>query len=164
MLCFWYSFKPILLSNDRTAFIHISLAESISRNPELLKVDEGNDKFNVYKIKSGKSILEDAYPVTQSLKLLEDSLLLNRLTKSAIVRLLQIEVGDMPKTEVSNLLHRFKNNLEQKMAVDKRTGLSKSYNSPGPMDNIVYSITKDGKGAISVQNLGGDVNVKDIMD
>ena len=70
----------------------------------------------------------------------------------------------MPKTEVSNLLHRFKNNLEQKMAVDKRTGLSKSYNSPGPVDNIVYSITKDGKGAISVQDLGGDVNVKDIMD
>ena len=149
---------------DRKAFIHISLAESISRNPELLKVDEGDGKFNIYKIKSGKSILEDAYPVTQSLKLLEDSLLLNRLTKSAIVRLLQIEVGDMPKTEVSNLLHRFKNNLEQKMAVDKRTGLSKSYNSPGPVDNIVYSITKDGKGAISVQDLGGDVNVKDIMD
>lgn len=160
--------QTISISNtmmyDRTAFIHISLAESISRNPELLKVDEGDDKFNVYKIKSGKSILEDAYPVTQSLKLLEDSLLLNRLTKSAIVRLLQIEVGDMPKTEVSNLLHRFKNNLEQKMAVDKRTGLSKSFNSPGPMDNIVYSITKDGKGAINVQNLGGDVNVKDIMD
>jgi hypothetical protein len=150
---------------DRKAFIHISLAESINRNPELLQVDnvEANES-NVYKIKSGKSILEDAYPVTQSLKLLEDSLLLNRLTKSAIVRLLQIEVGDMPKQEVTNLMHRFKNNLEQKMAIDKRTGLSKSYNSPGPMDNIVYSVTKDGKGAISVQNLGGDVNVKDIMD
>lgn len=150
---------------DRKAFIHISLAESINRNPELLQVDniESNES-NVYKIKSGKSILEDAYPVTQSLKLLEDSLLLNRLTKSAIVRLLQIEVGDMPKQEVTNLMHRFKNNLEQKMAIDKRTGLSKSYNSPGPMDNIVYSVTKDGKGAITVQNLGGDVNVKDIMD
>lgn len=150
---------------DNKAFIHIALSESISRNPELLKVDdEINNTSKVYKIKSGKSVLEDAYPVTQSLKLLEDSLLLNRLTKSAIVRLLQIEVGDMPKTEVTNLMHRFKNNLEQKMAIDKRTGLSKSFNSPGPVDNIVYSVTKDGKGAVTVQNLGGDVNVKDIMD
>lgn len=150
---------------DRRAFIHISLSESISRNPELLQIDDDSQNTsNIYKIKSGKSILEDAYPVTQSLKLLEDSLILNRLTKSAIVRLLQIEVGDMPKSEVTNLLHRFKNNLEQKMSIDKRTGLSKSFNSPGPMDNIVYTVTKDGKGAINVQNLGGDVNVKDIMD
>jgi len=149
---------------DRKAFIHISLSESISRNPELLKVDEGDGQSNIYKIKSGKSILEDAYPVTQSLKLLEDSLLLNRLTKSAIVRLLQVEVGDMPKPEVTNFMHRFKNNLEQKMAVDKRTGLSKSYNSPGPVENIVYSVTKNGLGAVNVQTLGGDVNVKDISD
>ena len=149
---------------DRKAFIHISLSESISRNPELLKVEEGENQFTVYKVKSGKSILEDAYPVNQSLKLLEDSLLLNRLTKSAIVRLLQVEVGDMPKTEVTNFMHRFKNNLEQKMAIDKRTGLSKSYNSPGPADNIVYSVTKNGLGAVNVQTLGGDVNVKDIMD
>lgn len=149
---------------DRKAFIHISLSESISRTPELLKVEDENGESSVYKIKSGKSVLEDAYPVTQSLKLLENSLLLNRLTKSAIVRLLQIEVGDMPKNEVTNLMHRFKNNLEQKMAIDTRLQTSKSYNSPGPMDNIVYSVTKDGKGAVNVQNLGGDVNVKDIVD
>ena len=77
---------------------------------------------------------------------------------------MQVEVGDIPKTDVNNLLHRLKNNLEQKMSTDVNSGATKSFNSPGPLDNIVYMPTKNGKGAITVQNLGGDVNVKDIVD
>lgn len=152
------------ISYDRMSFVHITLSESVERNPELLKITDDDENGTVYKVKSGKSILADAYPVTQTLKLLEDSLLLNRLTKSAIVRLLQVEVGDIPKSEITNLLHRLKNNLEQKMSTDINTGMTKSFNSPGPLDNIVYMPTKNGKGAITVQNLGGDVNVKDIVD
>lgn len=155
-----------VISYDRMSFIHVSLSESIKRNPELLQVSYGEDgeDSKIYKIKSGKSILEDAYPVTQTLKLLEDSLVLNRMTRSAILRLVQIEVGDMPKSEVSNLLHRYKNQFEQKIAMNVNTGLTKSFNSPGPMDNMVYTPTKNGIGAISVQNVGGDVDVKGIVD
>lgn len=152
------------ISYDRMSFVHITLSESVERSPELLKVMDDDENGTVYKVKSGKSILADAYPVTQSLKLLEDSLLLNRLTKSAIVRLLQVEVGDVSKSEVTNLLHRLKNNLEQKMSTDVNSGMTKSFNSPGPIDNIIYMPTKNGKGAITVQNLGGDVNVSDIVD
>jgi len=155
-----------VISYDRMAFIHISLSESVKRNPELLQVSTGenNDNNKIYKIKSGKSILADAYPVTQTLKLLEDSLTLNRMTRSAILRLIQVEVGDMPKQDVTNLLHRYKNLFEQKIALNINTGMTKSFNSPGPIDNMVYTPTKNGIGAINVQNIGGDVNVKDIVD
>ena len=155
-----------VISYDRMSFIHISLSESIKRNPELLQVTYGEDgtENKIYKVKSGKSILEDAYPVTQTLKLLEDSLVLNRMTRSAILRLVQVEVGDMPKADVTNLLHRYKNQFEQKIAMNVNTGLTKSFNSPGPMDNMVYTPTKNGIGAVTVQNIGGDVNVKDIVD
>ena len=155
-----------VISYDRMSFIHISLSESIKRNPELLQVTYGEDGTDnkIYKVKSGKSILEDAYPVTQTLKLLEDSLVLNRMTRSAILRLVQVEVGDMPKADVTNLLHRYKNQFEQKIAMNVNTGLTKSFNSPGPMDNMVYTPTKNGIGAVTVQNIGGDVNVKDIVD
>ena len=150
---------------DRRSFVHISLSESINRNPELLGiVDNSNNTTKVYKIKTGKSILADAYEPAQTVKLLEDSMLLSRLTKSALIRLLQIEVGDMPKPEVESLLHRVKNMLEQKLALNKNNGEARSYNSPGPMENIVYFPTKNGKGAITLNNLGGDVNVKDIVD
>ena len=150
---------------DRRSFVHISLSESINRNPEYLAIkDEANNTTNVYKVKTGKSILADAYEASQTVKLLEDSMLLSRLTKSALIRLLQIEVGDMPKPEVENLLRRVKNMIEQKIALNKNTGEARSYNSPGPMENMIYFPTKDGKGAITVNNLGGDVNIKDIAD
>lgn len=150
---------------DRRSFVHISLAESISRNPEYLAIDDKDtNTTTVYKVKSGKSILADAYEAAQTVKLLEDSMLLSRLTKSALIRLLQIEVGDMPKPEVENLLRRVKNMIEQKIALNKNNGEARSYNSPGPMENIIYFPTKEGKGAITLNNLGGDVNVKDIAD
>ena len=150
---------------DRRSFVHISLSESINRHPEYLAINNAEDNSTtVYKIKSGKSILEDAYEASQTVKLLEDSMLLSRLTKSALVRLLQIEVGDTPKPEVENLLRRVKNMIEQKISMNTNSGESRSYNSPGPMENIVYFPTKNGRGAITVNNLGGDVNVKDIAD
>lgn len=150
---------------DRRSFVHISLSESISRQPEYLAIkDTENNSSTIYKVKTGKSILQDAYEASQTVKLLEDSMLLSRLTKSALVRLLQIEVGDSPKPEVENLLRRVKNLIEQKISMNTNSGEARSYNSPGPMENIVYFPTRNGKGNITVNNLGGDVNVKDIAD
>lgn len=150
---------------DRRSFVHISLSESISRQPEYLAIkDTDNNSSTIYKVKTGKSILQDAYEASQTVKLLEDSMLLSRLTKSALVRLLQIEVGDSPKPEVENLLRRVKNLIEQKISMNTNSGEARSYNSPGPMENIVYFPTRNGKGNITVNNLGGDVNVKDIAD
>lgn len=150
---------------DRTAFIHICLDGNITRHPELIALtDEVTGSTTVYKVKTGKSILADAYEASQTVKLLEDSLMLSRLTKSALVRILQIEVGNMPKPEVESLLRRVKNMIEQKIALNKQNGVVSSYNSPGPMENIIYVPTKEGKGSITPQTLGGDVNIKDIVD
>ena len=150
---------------DRKSFVHICLAGNIDRNPELIALhDSAKGTTSVYKVKTGKSILADAYEPAQTVKLLEDSLLLNRVTKSALVRILQVETGDMPKSEREAFLRRIKNMIEQKMALNKTNGVVASYNSPGPVENIVYVPTKDGKGTITTTNLGGDVNIKDIVD
>lgn len=150
---------------NNTSYVHICLSDSVERFPNLLAVkDAEGETSDIYKVKTGKSLLEDAYPVTRQLKLLQDSLLLNRLTKSALIRLLQIEVGDMPKTEANLLLQRVKSLMEQKMSVNTETGAARSYNSPGPIENIIYIPTKDGKGAINQVTIGGDINVKDIVD
>lgn len=149
---------------DATSFVHICLAGNIDRHPELMTVKNANGSVSVYKVKTGKSILADAYPASQTVALLEDSMLLNRLTKSALIRILQIEVGNMPKAEAESVLRRVKNLIEQKIALNKQNGVVASYNSPGPMENVIYVPTKEGKGQITPTNLGGDVNVKDIVD
>ena len=150
---------------DNTSFVHICLPGNIERHPELITLtDSSTGKTNVYKVKTGKSILADAYEAAQTVKLLEDSMLLNRVTKSALVRILQVEVGSMPKPEQESLLRRVKNLIEQKVALDKGNGVVTSYNSPGPMENVIYVPTHGGIGAITSSNLGGDVNIKDIVD
>lgn len=158
-----YSLKDVnIYRPDR--MVHILVSESLSRVPETVTLDIGKDISSTYQVARGKSILYDVYPIQRELQLLEDSLLLNRLTRSSLIRLLEIEVGDMPKKEVNPYLRRIKSLIEQHVSLDKSTGNYKSYNSPGPMDNVIYIPTKNGRGHVSINNLGGDVNVRDIAD
>lgn len=150
---------------DRRSFVHICLEGNIERNPEIIALNDNNTgKVSVYRVKSGKSILADAYEAAQTVKLLEDSLMLSRVTKSALVRILQIEVGDMPKPDAEALLRRYKRMIEQQLAFNQSQGTIASYNSPSPVENIVYTMTHNGTGVITSTNLGGDVNIKDIVD
>lgn len=135
----------------------------MSRTPEEFTIEYDDYKVT-YQTAKGKSILQDVYPVQRELQLLEDSLLLNRLTRSSLIRLLEIEVGDMPKKEANNFLRRIKNLIEQHIALDTTSGNYKSFQAPGPIDNVIYIPVRNGKGSISVNNLGGDVNVRDISD
>ena len=150
---------------DRKSFVHICLAGNIDRNPELVALtDSKTGTTSVYKVNTGKSILADAYEASQTVKLLEDSMMLSRITKSALIRILQVEVGNMPKPDTDDLLRRVKNMIEQKIALNVGTGSVSSYNYPGPMENVVYMATHEGKGVITTNTLGGDVNIKDIVD
>lgn len=144
--------------------VHMSVGENLTRSPEEVTIQLDDEVCSTYQVNRGKSVLFDVYPIQRELQLLEDSLLLNRLTRSSLIRLLEIEVGDMPKKEVNDYLRRIKQLVEQHIAMDKTTGSYKSFQSPGPIDNVIYIPVKNGKGSISINNLGGDVNVRDIAD
>lgn len=153
--------------HDPKKFVHIMLGENSDRFPETMELTFGDSedmKTVSYNVKRGKSIMHDLYKIYREIQLMEDSLLLNRVTRSSIIRLLQIEVGDMPKNQVDELLRRFKRLVEQKNFMDKGEGSFTSAANPGPIDNVLYVPTRDGKGAVSASNLGGDVDVKAISD
>lgn len=116
-----------------------------------------------FSVKRGKSILYDSFKVWRELSLLENAVLLNRLTKSSILRTINVEVGDMGKTEVQTLLRRIKILVEQKSAYNLNSSL-KDYVNPGPAENILYFPTHDGKGAVTTAQIGGDVEVGDLND
>lgn len=149
-------------------YIHICLSPDTDRYPEMLSLTsnkQGEDQLKLkLKVKRGKSILQDVYKIYQELKLMEDSLLLNRITRSSIIRLLQVEVGDMPKSQVTQLIKRLKDKIEQKNIMDKNEGKFKSQAAPGPIENIIYTPKHDGKGEITMSNIGGDIDVKSIAD
>ena len=158
-----YSLKEVKVYRpDR--LVHVTIGETLTRFPEEVTIKIDDDHYSTYQVSRGKSILHDVYPIQRELQLLEDSLLLNRLTRSSLIRLMEIEVGDMPKKEVNDYLRRIKNLVEQHISLDKSTGQYRSFQAPGPIDNVIYIPVKNGKGSVSINNLGGDVNVRDIAD
>lgn len=66
----------------------------------------------------------------------------------------------MEKNSVKSLLARIKNLIEQKSAISVGNSI-REYTNPGPMENVIYVPTHDGKGAITTSQIGGDAGVSD---
>ena len=152
-----------------TEFVHATLDDDSSRECEkvnifLNKTDFDKDENALsYKVRKGSSLLSNVYKVWRELQLLENSVLLNRITKSSIVRMINVEVGDMPKENVTKTLMGIKQMIEQKAAIDRGNGMAE-YTNPGPIENNVYVPTHEGVGAITTTQIGGDVDVKGLAD
>lgn len=150
-------------------FVHACLEDNFTRFPEKVELfvsDEdykNNTNSQAYTVRRGKSMLIDAYKIWREKSLLENSILLNRITKSSIVRNIQVEVGDMPKTQVQQTLRRVKELFEQKSALNVGEAMSE-YNSPGPIENNIFTATHNGQGAITINAIGGDIDVKNLAD
>lgn len=159
---------------DPTKYVHISLPDTSSRSAEevkLFNIPLSSDKTVaakqldeiIYRVRRGKSILYDLFKIYREVKLLEDSILLSRVTRSALLRIIQVEVGDMAKPQVHQLLSRIKAVFEQKTALDAGAGMAE-YNNPGPVENNIYQPTRGGLGGITSSTLGGDYNVGQLTD
>ena len=167
----YYQYK--FLKNDVSIFngdkfVHASLEDNTSRVPEEVKLFLDQEMYNSdngtnYTVKRGQSLLYSVFKIWRELSLLENSMLLNRITKSAIVRLINVEVGDMPKEMVGPHLQGVKSLMEQKSAINAGGSMSE-YTNPGPIENNIYVPTYNGKGAITADQIGGDVNVGQLPD
>ena len=146
-------------------FIHICINDAYTRFPNkyILK-NSKTDEEKEYDVKEGNSILSNVFKVWSELNLLEDSVLLNRLSKSAIIRLIQIEVGNTDDTEVQEILKKLRDKISRSRYFDKSNGEYKNQVNPGPLENIIYHATHKGNGAITHSTIGGDVDVKALAD
>lgn len=141
----------------------IHIVYNLSLYPAEIEVEDA-DGITPYTVYQGDPLFVDAYVPAQILSLLEDAIVANRVTKSALIRILQLEVGDCSTEEERRLLDQLKRQMEHKLAANTNTGTASSYADPGPLEKIVYTVTRDGKGVINLETLGGDVNIRDIVD
>lgn len=146
-------------------FVHACLEDNVTRFPETvdLFLTEDETKKQSYSVRRGKSLLYDSYKIWREKALLENAALLNRITRSSIVRKVGVEVGDMPKEQVQQVLRRVKEMMEQKAGINVGKSMTE-YNNPGPMENNIYFATHGGQGNITVEAVGGDVDVKNLAD
>ena len=146
-------------------FVHACLEDNFTRYPETVElfINEDGTKSQAYRVRRGKSLLYDNYKVWRERSLLENAALLNRITRSSIVRKVGVEVGDMPKEQVQATLRRVKDMMEQKSSFNVGNSMNE-YNNPGPMENNIYFATHGGQGNITIEAVGGDVDVKNLAD
>lgn len=165
-----YSFKSQDINiYDAMTFVHASIEDNSSRTPEQVEIFLDNNDSNTgsqsytYTVKRGQSLLYSSFKAWREMMLLQNALLLNRITKSSVIRIVGVEVGDMPKENVGPHLMSIKSLMEQKSTLDTGNGTAE-YTNPGPMENNIYVPTHGGIGNISLQTLGGDVDVKGLSD
>jgi hypothetical protein len=146
-------------------FVHACLEDNFTRYPETVElfIGEASTKSQAYRVRRGKSLLYDNYKVWREKALIENAALLNRITRSSVVRKVGVEVGDMPKEQVQQVLRRVKEMMEQKGAINVGNSMTE-YNNPGPVENNIYFATHGGQGNITVEAVGGDVDVKNLAD
>ena len=121
---FQYKFKKNdinIFNGDK--FVHAAIEDNSSRVPEEVELFMDEEKMNEgngtkYTVKRGQSLLYNVFKIWRELSLLENSMLLNRITKSSIVRVIGVEIGDMPKEDVRGYLQGIKELMEQKSAIN----------------------------------------------
>lgn len=154
---------------EPTEYVHATLDDNSSRVPEEVEIfmdeeDPLRSKAKLsYKVRRGQSLLYNTFKIWREMMLLENAMLLNRLTKSALVRIINVEVGDMPKEQIGPHLMGIKQMMEQKAAINTGNSL-REYTNPGAIENNIYVPTHNGQGALSTQQVGGDVDVKGLAD
>lgn len=152
-----------------TEFVHGCLDDTSSRVPEEVDIFLNDDDYNnntsahTFTVKRGQSELASVFKIWRELSLLENSALLNRIIKSAIIRLIEVEVGDMPKEQIQPHLSAVKSLFEQKQAINTNTSMQE-YTNPGPIENDVYLAVREGKGHITTTTVGGDFDPKQLTD
>ena len=108
-------------------FVHFYIENSTSRNCEMYVVDLGNGKQFRFNIKQGRSMIQDVFSTNKDLQLLEYSIMLNRVSRSSVLRVAQVEVGSMPKSNVQMALRKIKQIIENKVTMNISDGTYKPY-------------------------------------
>ncbi len=112
----------------------------------------------------GTSILKPARKIFQRLKLLEDALIIYRLTRAPQRFVYYIPVGDMTAQQATEYVKKLANERKQRSLIDPRTGtLQTEPNTMGIEDDIWIPEFEGGKSA-RVEVLAGASNVSDIAD
>ena len=137
------------------SFVHACLVDpNIKYTEEVVLGDSNIEGSSVtYTVRRGRSLLYDAYKIWKTLSLLENAILLNRITKSSIVKVVQVDTGDMDKTRIRPYLQQLRQSIENKIAIDVNNNMTEGA-TYSPIENLIFVPKHDGKNVIDVSEIG----------
>lgn len=127
-----------------------------------LSLTEGLDRFWPF----GQSILENIFKVYKQKELLEDAILIYRISRAPERRVFKIDVGNMPSHMAMAFVDRVKNEIHQRRIPSAGGGASvmdATYNPLSMNEDYFFPVTADGRGS-DVTTLAGGANLGEIDD
>ena len=115
-------------------------------------------------IQYGASFLEAARPYYKQRQLLDDLLILARLTRSSFYRLFSVDVGAASSQDTTRMMRELKTAVSSKQSINVSNEVFSSKSSPILTGGNVYFPVRNGQGAVTVQEVGGEVNVSALAD
>jgi Bacteriophage T4-like portal protein (Gp20) len=135
---------------DAEHVVHISLSEGLDQNYPF-----------------GNSLLENVYKVYKQKELLEDAILIYRISRAPERRVFTIDVGNMPSHLAMAFVERVKNEIHQRRIPSQTGGganvIDSAYNPLSINEDYFFPKTADGKGS-DVKMLEGGKNIGEIDD
>lgn len=123
-------------------------------------IDTSSDSYIQY----GSSFLEAARQYYKQRQLLDDLLILARLTRSSFYRLFSVDVGSASSQDTARMIRELKTAVSSKQSINVSTEVFSSRSSPILTGGNVYFPVRNGQGAVTVQEVGGEVNVNALAD
>tara|TARA_R110000765_G_scaffold220717_1_gene324660 strand:+ start:921 stop:2498 length:1578 start_codon:yes stop_codon:yes gene_type:complete len=111
----------------------------------------------------GKPILAPAVQAWNSLKMMEDAMLIYRLQRAPERRAFYIETGSIPQSKVENFMERIKQKFKKEKFWNPDTGSIDERYNPLSADEDFFIPTRNGQGT-KVETLPGAQNLGDVDD
>jgi hypothetical protein len=135
---------------DAEHVVHLSLSEGLDQNYPF-----------------GNSLLENVFKVYKQKELLEDAILIYRISRAPERRVFTIDVGNMPSHLAMAFVERVKNEIHQRRIPSQTGGgnnvIDSAYNPLSINEDYFFPKTADGKGS-DVKMLEGGKNIGEIDD
>lgn len=131
------------------SIIHFSLGGMLGEYKFEALTKDGKDEE--YDVKFASPLFENAIRPTQTLSLLEDSVILSSLCRT--VKFINVECGTANEEDIQGILEDIKAVVEQNLSIDTNTGDSQSFVNPQSPNNLIYLPKINGADAVSVTDL-----------
>lgn len=126
-------------------------------------IDEQNHNFFANGIVVHNSVLESGRGIWKKLQLLEDAMLIYRISRAAEKRVFQIEVGNIPFDQIENYIEQQRAKIKTESIINQQTGeIDLRYRVSALTDD--YWLAKRGDMMSSIETLPGGNNLNDIDD
>ena len=130
-------------------------------NTKTIAIKENSDDLlsDIYDLQIGESFIDNAVTPWSMLNGVEDCTMLALMTRSAIYRLFQIDVGAMSVEETEKLLQEFKSRLTTRETINVRESYYSSAQTQLPLGDSIIVPTRNGVGTVNLQTVGNDLKL-----